>query len=104
MKKPCNNCEKSIELHRAKTTVHYPNSSDCLKCEKYKAYLEYRKSKQKYFKGEPITTMKEFDEHIPDRFMYWNNKIYHIGWLMSLQYRLLKQAVENGHICIALHK
>ena len=48
--------------------------------------------------------MKEFDEHIPDRFMYWNDKIYHIGWLMSLKCRLLKQAVENGHICIDLHK
>lgn len=104
MRKPCNGCQFALECSTKKATRYYPNNRECLGCEKYIAYCEYRKSKQKFHKGKQILTMTEFDKHIPDRFMYWRHKIQHIGWLTSMQYRSLKNAVESGYIYEAIKR
>lgn len=104
MKKPCSDCKNSYTYRRLKTFVSVPNKVQCAECSKYKNYLEWRKSKQKYTQGAPICSMSDFDKHIADGFMYWNHKIQHASWLTNMQYRTIEQAVKQGVIYIAIKK
>jgi len=104
MKKPCSNCVNAQKINRLKSAVYFPYSIVCLNCDKYKKYLRFRESKRMYEAGKPISSMKEFEEHIHDGFMFYNHKLQHIGWLISMQYRVLQNAVCNGHIYVAIKK
>lgn len=106
MRKPCNKCEFSNTYKTVKKTNYYPNrlSGTCAVCEKYLKYQDWLESKRKYHKGEKIRSIKEFEEHISDEFMYWNDKVQHVGWLMSMQYVRIRMAISLGILYTAIRK
>lgn len=104
MKKPCNGCKLSREDKTEKTVNHVPGDIKCLECEQYKKYRQFRESKCTYKKGEQISSITEFEAHIPDRFMYWNDRVKHCGWLVSLQYRTVQNAIKAGRLYTAIKK
>ena len=54
-------------------------------------------SKRKYEKGKQIKSIVQFEMSITD-FYIWNGFTRHKSVLESLQYRILKQLIENGCI------
>lgn len=56
-----------------------------------------RRSKRKYRKGEPITSLEDLANQ---EFVYVHDKITHRGWFMSWQFRFAKDMLEKG----VLHK
>jgi hypothetical protein len=107
MKKPCSKCEYAFVYPLRKKIAHTPNKyehEECRNCEKYNKYQQYRESKKKYIEGEPITSISEFEKHIPDGFMFWRGRIKHVAFLMSWQYAMLKKICEGGYIYTAIRK
>ena len=51
--------------------------------------------KRKYKPGE---TIKSLDELSEQEFVYIHEKIYHRGWCASMQFRLVKSLMDDGHI------
>lgn len=51
--------------------------------------------KRKYKPGE---TIKSLDELSEQEFVYIHEKIYHSGWWASMQFRLVKRLMDDGHI------
>ena len=51
--------------------------------------------KRKYKPGE---TIKSLDELSEQEFVYIHEKIYHCGWWASMQFRLVKRLMDEGHI------
>ena len=55
--------------------------------------------KHKYQKGEQITTMAQFAEHVSaGNHVYIRGKFNHLGWATGMQYIVLARLVENGHV------
>ena len=107
MKKPCSKCEYACVYQLRKRIAHTPNEyehEECRNCEKYKKYRQYRDGKKKYVEGKPITSIAEFEKHIPDGFMFLRGKVKHVAFLMSWQYAMLKSSCEHGSICTAIRK
>lgn len=107
MKKPCTNCSNSFEYKTRQKVVREcdPFKQECLQCDKHKKYLEFRESKRMYTQGHVIESLDEFDHCIAeDSFVYFRDKISHAGWMMSLQYRLIRDAISRGFIRTAIKK
>ena len=54
--------------------------------------------KRKYRKGKPITSL---DELVKQKFVYVNDRIYHIGWCMSWQVSMAKRYMDSGKLYYA---
>lgn len=67
----------------------------------YQDYLEKLESKRKYRKGDKICN---FDELRNCQFVYWNDKIYHIAFIESLQLRMVKRLMNCGNLYFAVRK
>ena len=109
MKKPCSDCEYSLKYNTRKRVRYMPKMlcEQCRNCEAYKKYTEYRKDQQQYYPGNVISTVGRFEDYIKDNsFVYIHDKIYHIGWVTSLQYmtlrnyincRVVREAIKKGN-------
>lgn len=106
MKKPCNNCEYALEYKTRKCTRYQPHNFEmCRKCEAYQKYEDYLKSKQQYRCGNTLTTMQALEDFISEnQFVYIRGKIYHIGWVMSLQYMTIRRYIKSGVVKEAIRK
>lgn len=51
--------------------------------------------KRKYQQGNVISSL---DELAVQELVYINGKIYHYGWWASMQFRLVKRLMDDGHI------
>lgn len=51
--------------------------------------------KRKYQPGNVISSL---DELASQELVYIRNKIYHCGWWASMQFRLVKRLMDDGHI------
>ena len=51
--------------------------------------------KRKYQQGNVISSL---DELAIQEFVYIHGKIYHCGWWASMQFRLVKRLMDDGHI------
>ena len=51
--------------------------------------------KRKYQQGNVISSL---DELAVQELVYINGKIYHFGWWSSMQFRLMKRLMDDGHI------
>ena len=51
--------------------------------------------KRKYQPGNAISSL---DELASQELVYINGKIYHCGWWASMQFRLVKRLMVDGHI------
>ena len=51
--------------------------------------------KRKYQPGKVIASL---DELANQELVYISNKIYHCGWWASMQFRLVKRLMDDGHI------
>jgi hypothetical protein len=51
--------------------------------------------KRKYQPGDVVSSL---DELASQEFVYIHNKIYHCGWWASMQFRLVKRLMNDGHI------
>jgi len=62
-------------------------------------------SKRKYIQGRKIESFEAL-KHFLDKvgFVYINDKILHRGWILSLQFRYLLYAMDNGQIKRAIKK
>ena len=99
MKKPCSGCiygahysVKGKERWKPRWT-----SSACDDCTKFKKYQEYLKSRQKYERGKPITSIHDlicwFENN---EFVYLQHKILHKGFVYSWQLHMIMDAINAG--------
>ena len=51
--------------------------------------------KRKYQQGNVVSSL---DELAVQELVYINGKIYHSGWWASMQFRLVKRLMDDGHI------
>ena len=51
--------------------------------------------KRKYQPGNAISSL---DELASQELVYIRGKIYHCGWWASMQFRLVKRLMDDGHI------
>ena len=56
---------------------------------------------RKYEKGAKITSL---DELVKQDFVYWNDKIWHHGWYLSCQFRMIYWGMLNGRIHYAIRR
>ena len=75
----------------------------CYKCDKIQKYREWRKSQQKYMPSEPLLTMRELEQY-QGSFVYWNNRLWHIEGIKSLQYRLVANLIRNECLYKAIER
>ena len=54
-------------------------------------------SKARYERGEQIISIAQF-EASKSQWFKWRGKTIHRSWLISLQYRTLKGAIDGGHL------
>ena len=106
MKKPCNSCEYALWYSTRKTQSAQPSyKSACKECEKYKQYEQFLESRRKYKQGDLIRSLDVLDHELEKtRFVYMHGKIYHAGWITSLQYRFLRNCVHNNCVYCAVRK
>lgn len=100
MKKPCNKCDHSLEYHGR---FYRRYDQKCSDCESNKKYQEYLLRKRKYAKGDIIHDFADLEKYLEDNcFLYWRDKIYHHGWIESLQYHVIKNALQCGNMYKAI--
>lgn len=104
MRNPCRNCENARIKQTANREIHKPSyNMTCYKCDKIQKYREWRKSQQKYMPSEPLLTMRELEQY-QGSFVYWNNRLWHIECIKSLQYRLVANLIRNECLYKAIER
>lgn len=55
--------------------------------------------KRKYQKGERITSMEQFAQWVgQEQHVYVRGKFNHFGWVTNMQYRVIANLVNGGHV------
>lgn len=97
MRKPCTDCEYKILKN---TYCDYHKY-----CDKYKKYEEYLESKRQYTEGKQIKNFGILEQCLErDSFVFMRHKIYHAGWIESLQYHTIDVALKKGYFYEAIKK
>ena len=106
MKKPCSNCSNAIEYNHPKRKVHDPDWQNpcCHYCDLLKKYKEFRESKKKYFRSDPIESIFEFCSLDAQSLVYWHDKIKHISVIKSMPYRVVESAISHKALFKAIKK
>ena len=104
MKNPCKNCKNSFTYKSIKRSKSYPSKSECIDCSEYKDYKQYLESRRIYTKGDIIRSIDEFDRQIENGCVYFADKVQNPGWLLGMQYRTIKNAIDLGIVRIAIKK
>lgn len=101
MKNPCRNCDDAyinqIGWHKP-SSVHV----ECFNCEKRREYDELLDKHRRYEKGECIKSLDELNDNI--RYVYMLDKLTHIGWLSSMQFRTVQRFFDMGFIYHAIDR
>lgn len=58
---------------------------------------------KKWKQGKKIKSMAQYEKSNATIFIV-NGKAYHIGWIESWQYRVLKDAIRNGRVYEAVRR
>lgn len=76
---------------------------DCMENRKEDIKIHENKleSRRKYKKGNKILSMDEFST---SKFVYYGDKIYHEGFIKSMQFRVIEMAISRGMIYQAIKK
>ena len=105
MKKPCNGCQHAYaQWPNLKNKGYTPSLwlDECCSCEKIKKYNDYLESRRKYSKGDVITDIAELCRRCDeDKFVYWNNKILHKGFVYSWQLHMIMMSLKQGCFRVA---
>lgn len=106
MKKPCSSCQNSIEYDYKKRKVYEPDwhKQCCTNCDLLKRYKDFRESKKKYFRGNPIESIFEFCSLDAQSLVYWHDKIKHISVIKSMPYRVVESAISHKALFKAIKK
>ena len=106
MKKPCSNCSNAIEYNHLKRKVRDPDWRNpcCHYCDLLKMYKDFRESKKKYFRGNPIESIFEFCSLDAQSLVYWHDKIKHISVIKSMPYRVVESAISHKALFKAIKK
>lgn len=109
MNKPCNKCELANSYKTPKgQTRYYPSMiKRCsYNCESYQKYQEFLDGRRQYQRGEQIKSVQEYLDlqQKGETLFYWNKAIRHYGWLNSMQFRCIVNAVNAGIIYRAVKK
>ena len=106
MKKPCSNCSNAIEYNSRKRRFYDPDwrKPCCCHCDLLKKYKEFRESKKKYFRSDPIESIFEFCTLNEQSFVYWHDKIKHISVIKSMPYRVVESAISHKALFKAIKK
>ena len=70
--------------------------------EKRKAHEEYLESQRKYIKGEPITSLEEFDKY--NGWVIWGERTTHVSVIKNLPFHLASRSIRHGGIRKAIQK
>lgn len=71
------------------------------RCAPHLRHEEYLASRRKYRIGSPIIHSDDLEKC---EFVYWGNKIMHISWIKSLQWRLVLESLRIGAFRQAIKK
>lgn len=97
--------DRKYKCRICKCEVQYIHSycDDCRKNRKsdIEKYEQKLKDKRKYYQGEKITSIEEFERQ---KFVYWHGVIRHREFIRSMQYRTVIQLVLNGGLYKAIKK
>ena len=106
MKKPCSNCSNAIEYNSRKRRFYDPDwrKPCCCHCDLLKKYKDFRESKKKYFRGNPIESIFEFCSLDAQSLVYWHDKIKHISVIKSMPYRVVESAISHKALFKAIKK
>ena len=107
MRNPCNGCALSITYAQKNRNIYKPDfrSKECIFCQSRQEYQVFRETKKQFCKGDPLRSVAEFDEWIQENtYVFWNDKVKHRSILISMQYRVVANALAGGLICKALFK
>lgn len=102
MDKPCNKCDLAYvsftsKGYKVRCDPSYKNCYSGANCDRWKKYKESLAKKRKYKRGERINSFNEFNEYISENeIIYWHDKPYHIGWIGSWQYLMVKRIANSG--------
>lgn len=101
MKNPCRNCD---DAYINRIGWHKPSSVhvECFNCEKRREYDELLDKHRRYEKGECIKSLDELNDNI--RYVYMLDKLTHIGWLYSMQFRTVQVFFNKGFIYHAIDR
>ena len=59
-------------------------------------------TKRKYKRGRRIATVAQFEKLVSKgHYIYYRHKPQHHGWMISMQYRSIQQAIKRGLLFIA---
>lgn len=107
MKKPCKGCEMAETYNHPSGKVRCVCKNMSYRyCDKYILYEEFLESKRRYTKGERVKSIQEYMKlkENGQTLFYWHDRIRHIGWLESLQFRVLDNSIQQGYIYYAIKK
>lgn len=106
MRKPCSDCDKREEhFCYSRRGIFGCDIITASSCDRYKKYQNQLESRRQYTKGETIKSILEFSEYIKDNsYVFWRDKVKHISWLISLQYRVLQNLINQGFISKAIKR
>ena len=98
MKKPCNGCREATSCYVNGKQRWFPyRSMACEDCPKLMKYQEYLKSRQKYERGKPITSIHDFICWFENNeFVYLGHKILHKGFVFSWQLQMILNSINAG--------
>lgn len=93
---------KCVICHKEKENTYGKFCIECSEDEnKLKKYYDNLEKRRKYTKGESIHSL---DELLKQEFVYWHDKIYHIGWVKSWQLNFVQNQLNRKTIQKAIKK
>lgn len=94
--------DKCVICHNQKENTYDKFCNDCFKDkDKLKKYYDNLEKRRNYTKGEPIHSL---DELLKQNFIYFYDKIYHIGWFGSWQLRFTQHQLNRKVLYKAVKK
>ena len=101
MKNPCRNCD---DAYINRIGWHKPSSVhvECFNCEKRREYDELLDKHRRYEKGERIKSLDELNDC--GNYVYVCDKLTHMGWLTSMQFRTVQGFFDSRLIYHAIDR
>ena len=100
MKNPCRNCDNAYIDHNGWHKRNWQES--CFNCDKHKKYDEFLDKYRRYEKGEHIKSLDELSNC--GNYVYVCDKLTHMGWLTSMQFRTVQGFFDSRLIYHAIDR
>ena len=98
---PCKDCIHAEHYPKGKTGKQYYHFCTKDGCDKKKKYQEYRETKRKYIKGDPIENLEEM---LQEEIIFVFGCPRHIEYVKHLQLALIMHLINLGSLCRAIRK